>query len=231
MPVLLDDDGFVAHRRNVGAACGARAHHHGDLRNALRRQARLIEEDAAEVLAVRKHLILHRQEGAAGIDEIHAGQVILRGDLLRAQVLLHRDRKVGAALHGGVVRDDHHVASMHSADAGDDARGRRAAVVHAAGGERGQLQERHLWIAQHGDAIAHQELAALGVLAPRILATAQAGHLEAFLELGGEAAHVGGVRMERFGAAVDVSGNHAVASNSSRPMSMRRISLVPAPIS
>ena len=28
-----------------------------------------------------------------------------RGDLLRAQVLLHRHREVGAALHGGVVRD------------------------------------------------------------------------------------------------------------------------------
>ena len=31
----LDDDGFVRHGGNVGAAGGARAHHHGDLRNAL----------------------------------------------------------------------------------------------------------------------------------------------------------------------------------------------------
>ena len=34
--LVLDDDRLVAHRRHVGAAGGARAHHDGDLRNALR---------------------------------------------------------------------------------------------------------------------------------------------------------------------------------------------------
>ena len=35
----LHDDGLVAHRRHIGAAGGAGAHHHGDLRNAERGQA------------------------------------------------------------------------------------------------------------------------------------------------------------------------------------------------
>ena len=64
------------------------------------------------------------------------------GDLLGAQVLLHRHRVVGAALHGGVVGDDHHLPAADPADAGDDARRGRVAVVQVAGREGAQLQER-----------------------------------------------------------------------------------------
>ena len=95
----------------------------GDLRDALGRHARLVEEDAAEVVAVGEDLGLQRQERAARVDEVDAGQAVLQRDLLRAQVLLHRHREVGAALHRGVVGDDHHFASRHAADAGHDARG------------------------------------------------------------------------------------------------------------
>ena len=120
MPSSLHDDGFVAHRGNVGAAGGARSHHGGDLRNALARHARLIVEDAPEVIAIGKHVGLQRQKRAAGIDEVDARQVILLGDLLRAQMLLHRHRIVRAALDGGVVGDDRAVLSLHEADTGDD---------------------------------------------------------------------------------------------------------------
>ncbi len=58
----------------------------------LGRQPRLVVEDAAEVLAVRKDLGLQRQEGAAGVDEIEAGQGVVERDLLRPEVLLHRHR-------------------------------------------------------------------------------------------------------------------------------------------
>ena len=118
------DDVLVAHRRHVGAARRARAHHHRDLRDAERRQARLVVEDAAEVLAVGEDLRLQRQEGAARVDEVDAGQAVLERDLLRAQVLLHRQREVRAALHRGVVGDDHRLAPVDRADAGDDAGGR-----------------------------------------------------------------------------------------------------------
>jgi hypothetical protein len=48
--------------------------HHGHLRDARGGHARLVVEDAPEVVAVGEHLVLHGQEGAAGVDEVDAGQ-------------------------------------------------------------------------------------------------------------------------------------------------------------
>ena len=101
--LVAHDHRLVAHRRHVGAAGGARAEHGGDLRDAARRHPCLVVEDPAEVVAVGEHLVLHRQERAAGVDEVDARQPVLERDLLRAQVLLDRDRVVGAALDRRVV--------------------------------------------------------------------------------------------------------------------------------
>ncbi len=119
--LFLDDDRLVAHRRHVGAAGRARAHDDGDLRNVERAHARLVVEDAAEVVAVGKHFVLQRQERAAGIDQVDARQAVLERDFLRAQMLLHRDRKVRAALDRRVVGDDDDFDAVDAADAGDDA--------------------------------------------------------------------------------------------------------------
>ena len=81
------------------------------------------------------------------------------------------------------------------------------------------------------DAIARQQLAALGVLAPRVLAAALGRDRDALLQLVGERAHVGGIGVKGLGVRIHPRRNHAVASKISRPISMRRISLVPAPIS
>ncbi len=67
-----DDDGLVAHRRNVGAAGGARAHDGRDLRDALGAHTRLIEEDAPEMLGVGEHFVLQRQERPAGVNQVDA---------------------------------------------------------------------------------------------------------------------------------------------------------------
>src|SRR5579864_5528398 len=75
--LVAHDDGLVRHRRHIGAARGARAHHHRDLGDAGGRQGRLVVEDAAEMLAVGKHLGPVRQVGATGIDEIDARQPVL----------------------------------------------------------------------------------------------------------------------------------------------------------
>ena len=122
MPVPRTITLSSAHRRHVGAAGGARAHHRGHLRDAVGGHPRLVVEDAAEVVPVGEHLGLQGQERAAGVDQVDAGQPVLRGDLLGAQVLLDGHRVVGAALHGGVVRDHHAWPAVHRADAGDDAR-------------------------------------------------------------------------------------------------------------
>ena len=156
----FDDDGLVRHRRHVGAARGARAHHHGDLRNAGGRHGRLVVEDAAEMLAVGEHLGLMRQVGAAAIDQVDAGQPVLARDLLRAQVLLHRHRVIGAALDGAVVAHDHAFAALDAADAGDQSGAVDRVVVHAVGGERRQFEERRAGIEQLHDALARQQLAA-----------------------------------------------------------------------
>ena len=126
---------------------------------ARRRHPRLIVEDAAEMLAVGKDLGLMGQIGAAGIDQIDAGQTVLRRDLLRAQVLLHGHRIIGAALDGRIVGDDHRLPAVDEADPGHEPRAVDVALVHAEGRERADLEEGRTGIDQPRDALAGQQLA------------------------------------------------------------------------
>ena len=67
----FDNDGFVAHRGNVGAACRTRSKNGRHLINTGGRHCGLvIEEDAAEMFAVGKNVRLQRQKRAARIDEV-----------------------------------------------------------------------------------------------------------------------------------------------------------------
>ena len=198
--LVLDDDRLVGHRRDVGAAGGAGAHDAGDLRDAAARQVGLVEEDPAEVLAVGEHLVLHRQEGAAGVDEVDAGQPVVAGDRLRAEVLLDRDRVVGAALDGRVVADHHALAPADPADAGDDA-GRRDGVrvvrpraVHPGRGQRAQLEERAAGVQEPVDPVADQQLAAVGVLGASALGPALPDEGEPLAELVDELLQAAGRR-------------------------------------
>ena len=202
---VLDDDRFVGHGRHIGAAGGARAHDRGDLRNAFRRHARLVEEDPAEVIAVGKDLGLQRQKRAAGVHEVDARQAVLQRDLLRADVLPHRDRVVGAALDGRVVGDDHDIASRDAADARDDAGRGRFVLVHAPGGQRRELEKRSARIEQLFDALAHRELALLAMTL-HVLGAAPLPHGgEALAVLGDERAHALAVGLELRAVGVDVS--------------------------
>ncbi len=124
--LIAHDDGMIGHGGYIRAARRARSVHHRDLRNALRREPRLIEEYPAEVIAVGKHLVLLRQERTAALDEVNARQGVLAGNLLRAQMLLHRERVIRSALHGRVVGNDHAGAARDPADTGHQARARQA---------------------------------------------------------------------------------------------------------
>ena len=62
------DHVLVAHGGHVGAARRAAAHDDGDLGDALRGHVRLVEEDAAEVVAIRKHFRLVGQVGTAAVN-------------------------------------------------------------------------------------------------------------------------------------------------------------------
>ena len=158
-----DDDGLVAHRRDVRAAGRARAHDQRDLRDPGRRHPGLVVEDAAEVVAVGEDLGLERQERAAAVDEVDARQAVLERDLLGAEVLLDGHRVVGAALDRRVVGDDDAGRALDAADAGDDAGARRVVVVQAGRGERAQLEEGGAGVEEAVDALADGELAALAV--------------------------------------------------------------------
>ena len=168
VPCSLTMIALVRHRRHVGAAGGAAAHHHRDLRDALAREGRLVVEDPTEVLAVREHL----GPAAAGWrrpnrpGRCRAGGSRLR-DLLRAQVLLHGQRVVGAALDRRVVGHDDALPPADPTDARDHARGRHGVVVHAEGRELRQLDEGRARIEQALDPIPRQHLAAIQMSLPR----------------------------------------------------------------
>ena len=238
--LLAHHDRFVGHGRHVGAACGARAHHHGDLRDALGTHVGLVEEDAPKVLAVGEHFVLARQVGTAGVHKVHAGQAVLLGDGLGAQVLFHRQRVVRAAFDRGVVGHDHAFDALDAADAGNHACGRYVFAIHLMGGQLADLQERRAGVEQAVDTLAWQQLAARGVAFLGFWPTA-------LVHLGKQLAqafdlfeHGRAVEREvrRARVYLGMQGSHGavpcaqrVSLNSSRPISMRRISLVPAPIS
>ena len=203
--LLAHDHGLVAHRRHIGATGGAAAHHAGDLRNALRRQVGLVVEDAAEMVAVGEDFVLQRQERATGIDQVDARQVVLLGDLLRAQVLLHRHRVVGAALDRGVVGHDHAFHAADAADAGHHARGRHGVFVHAMRGQRRDFQKGAAGVEQGVDAVAHQQLAARGVLGACRLVATQRGAREGGMQVVDHGLHGRAVAFKRFAARLQLA--------------------------
>ena len=82
--------------------------------------------------------------------------MVLLGDLLGAQVLLHGEREVRAALHRRVVGDDHALAALDDADPGHDPGRRRRVVVDVPRGERGELEERAAGVDEPVDALARR---------------------------------------------------------------------------
>ena len=182
--LVLDDDGLVAHRRNVGAARRTRPHDHRHLRDVARRQPRLVVENSPEVFPVGKDFILHGQIGAAGIGEIYAGKVVFERDLLGAQVLLDRERIVGAALDRGVVGDNHAFRSVNPPDAADQTRRGHRMIVDFVGGELADFEERGAGIDQHVHAVADQHLAAPQVPCARGFGAAQRNAGLEFLQPG-----------------------------------------------
>jgi hypothetical protein len=170
--LVLDDDGFVRHGRYIGPTSGAGTHDYRDLRDAQRRHVGLVVEDAPEMLAIGEYVVLVGQIGATGVDQINAWQVVLLRDLLRPQVLLHRHRKIRAAFDCGIVGHDHAFASVHPADAGDDAGGGHLVVIHVPGCQLRQLEQRRSHVEQRTHTVARKQFAPRQMLLACGLATA-----------------------------------------------------------
>ena len=196
-PGALDDDRLVRHRGHVRAARRARSHHDGDLREAGGRHARLVEEDAAEVLAIRKDVCLERQERAAGVYQVHARQVVLERDLLCPQVLLDGERVVRAALDRRVVGDDHDLASRDAGNPRHEAGAGRVVLVHLEGGKRRELEERRARVDQAIETFADRQLALRAVPLEVRGAAALARRGQAAAKVRDEPRHAGLVLAER----------------------------------
>ena len=63
----------------------------------------LVEEDAAEMVSIGKHVRLAGKVGATRINQINAGKVVLLSDFLSPQMLLDSYRIVSSSFHCGVV--------------------------------------------------------------------------------------------------------------------------------
>ena len=155
--ILLNDDRLVAHRRDVRPTGGTRADNGRNLNNPLARHPGNVVENPAKMLPVGEDIRLQMQKRAAGIDQVNGGQLVLLGDGLGSQMLLHRFGEVGAALHRRVVGDDHALQPGHAPHARHNARARRFTVVHLPGGQRGQLQKWAALVQNGVDAVAHQQ--------------------------------------------------------------------------
>ena len=160
------------------------------------------------MIAVREHVGLQRQERAARVDEVDAGQTVLGGDLLGPDVLLHRHREVGAALHGRVVGDEHHLAPLDDANPGHDACARRVPAVHPVRGQRRQLEERSAGVDDPVDPLAGQHLAALAVPGDRLFGAAGSDPRDLRLDLSGQRLVVGAVLLELRRAGPDLRLEH-----------------------
>jgi hypothetical protein len=180
--LLLDDDRLVRHGRHIGPACRARAHDGSNLRNALGRHVGLVEEDAAKVIAVREHLVLVGQVGPAAVHQVDARQPVCLGNLLGAQVLLHRHRIVGAALHRGIIGDDHDLAALDPPDACNDAGAGRIAIVQPVRRGRADFKKRRAGVEQPRHPFTRQDLATRHMPLARRLSAAIKGCLHSLID-------------------------------------------------
>ena len=181
----------------------------------------LVEEDPPKVVAVGEDLVLIGQVRAAAVDKVDAGQVVLRRDLLRAQVLFHRHREVGAAFDRRVVAHDHAFAPRDPPHACHDPRCGAGAVIEPVGREHADLEKGRAGIKKPRHPFARQDLAPALVPRAGLLATALKRTIGRVLH-GCHGRFVsGGVLRKAFGFGRDrrvQDSHHPIAPTSSRPI-------------
>ena len=182
------------------------------------------------MLAVGKDLVLTRQVGTARIHQVDAGQAVIGGNRLRAQVFLDRDRVVGAAFDGRIVGDDHAFLAGNPADTGNQAAsGNPVVAVQFVARELADFEKRRTRVEQSVDALAHQHLAAAEVLGARLVIASLCDLGDPGAQVLDQHRHRRTVVFELGIARIDprLDDAHRPAP-SSRAMIMRWISLVPS---
>ena len=185
---------------------------------------------------VRKDFILVGQVGAAGIHEVNAGEVALFCNGLGPQVFLDRNRVIGTTLDGGIIDHDHTLLTEYAAYARNDTGAGGFIVVHAVGGELRQFKEGGAGIKQTVDAISRQQFTPGDMSLPGRIVTPFTQSAEGTAKLRDQFAQRLVIPAELVGLGTDLGlddrhDQAPISRYSSRPISMRRISEVPAPIS
>ncbi len=140
---ILDHDGVIAHRRNVGATCGRVAEHDRDSRDARRRETGQVAEHRP---AGDEDLLLAREIRATRLDQGDHRQPVLQRNLVRPQGLLQRPRVARPATHRRIVRRNKAFDALDDADADDQAGA--DLVVAAPSGQWRQFEERRVGVEQ-----------------------------------------------------------------------------------
>ena len=117
--LLLDHHHVVAHPGHVRAAGGASCR--TPARRSGRRSARAAVRSRNSCAAGDEDLLLRRQVGAAGLDEVDGRQPVLLAICAARNIFFTVHGLLAPPLHGRVVGDDHALDALDHADAGDHA--------------------------------------------------------------------------------------------------------------
>ena len=160
------DNRLIAHGGHVRSAGCARAHYRRNLRDSFGAHARLVIEDASEMVGIGKDFILHGQKSAARIHQIDARQVVLFGNFLGAQVFLYCHRVIRSPFDGGVVCHDQYLAPGYPPDASDDPCPCDVVFIQVESCQRRKFEKWRSRIQQKVDALPDEQFSLLLVAFP-----------------------------------------------------------------
>ena len=211
-PAALGHQHVVAHHRQVRAARHAHAHDRRDLRDPQGAHDGVVAEDAPEIVGVREHVFLERQENAGRVHEVNGRNAVVERDVLRPDYFLRRHGKEGARLHRGVVGDDHHQTAVNPTQARDGPRRGRAAplLVHLVRGVETEFKELAPGVDQPGDALARRQASFLVLRLDGLGPAALTNPLFLVLDFGQEVHHAAGVFRKVLRLVIDEGLKHRV---------------------
>lgn len=124
------------------------------------------------MISIWKDVVLAREIGASGVDQVHAWKVALAGNLLCAKVLFDSDWVICAAFDCCIVTDHHYFVPLDSANSRNNPTSRHIVLaVQIPTCKLRKLQERRPRVEKTTNAITWQQFSAGKVLCNCLFAT------------------------------------------------------------